>query len=71
MKECDNLESRNQEEILQSDLENCDENSTYCVNGGCYKKCNGKWYKFEYFDPLGTMDDLYMEIYEDEPPERD
>jgi len=71
MKECDNLESRNQEEILQSDLENCDENSTYCTDWCCYKKCNGKWYRFEYFDPLGTMDDSYLEVFEDDPPDRD
>ena len=59
-----------QEKILPSVLQNCDENSYFCTDWCCYIKCNGKWYRIEYFDPLGTMDDSYLEVFEDDPPDR-
>jgi len=71
MENYDNSNSKNEQHILKSILENCDENSYFCTDWCCYIKCNGKWYRIEYFDPLGTMDDEYIEIFEDEPPNID
>ena len=49
----------------------CDFDNMYCIDWCCYIKCGEKWYRIEYFDPLGTMDDEYIEIFEDDPPNID
>ena len=44
----------------------CDFDNMYCIDWCCYVRCGNKCYRIEYFDPLGTMDDEYIEFFEDD-----
>jgi len=66
MEKQDNLNKKIEDECRTCIKDECDFDNMYCIDWCCYVRCGNKCYRVEYFDPLGTIDDEYIEFFEDD-----